>query len=468
MFRLVVVVVALLQYPMLAQQLQPNDRGMQAQIEASASAELSEITGETTTADKTDLGQPARFDEALVALLRQERFEKLDLLADQARASKSRFAGGGWKLYGIYMVLANTECGPKDDEWEPCIARINRWIASRPQSVAAHIVLAMVYKRYAFAGPIVGVGPEEAAAASAALSKRVLGRLDRASEALDQASALNSRDPQILVVRIQLAQLREYERPRGSERPALEALLEKAFLEPGYYYTFQEYALSMLGEEANVTARFVASIADRLGGAAGDIVYFHVAHTLCDHDSEYRNALSWWRIERGYEATEAEYGTLPVKLNWLCRLATLKDEQLAAAKLFDRIGDDWDPRTWSSQTEFETMRDLAQSMRRFDDPRASDIARAAYREYNERAAEFVRKKYGKRIVGCFTTTHHEVPNDFNVYVRVTASGEETDSSLFDHAVGLCLVELGNYSLPPPPKGLVDGDGGLWLRIAIHD
>src|SRR5882724_5403664 len=72
-------------------------------------------------------------------LFNREQFDALDKMAQEVRASKNRFRGGGWKLHTIYAGLTTPvvppPAKPTDEDWKAHLSRLQRWIASRPGSI---------------------------------------------------------------------------------------------------------------------------------------------------------------------------------------------------------------------------------------------------------------------------------------------------------------------------------------------
>jgi hypothetical protein len=66
----------------------------------------------------TDVRALDEYRTAIAQLLKQEKFAELDCLADAARAGKTRFSGGGWKLRNIYIGLDSPQPGhPTQEDW---------------------------------------------------------------------------------------------------------------------------------------------------------------------------------------------------------------------------------------------------------------------------------------------------------------------------------------------------------------
>jgi hypothetical protein len=98
--------------------------------------------------------------------LEQEHFKVLDDAAAADRFGKTRFPGGGWRLYTFYSAVESPrEKAPATEaEWADVLDRLKRWSVQRPESVTARVALAYAYLNYAWqargAGNDASVTPE--------------------------------------------------------------------------------------------------------------------------------------------------------------------------------------------------------------------------------------------------------------------------------------------------------------------
>ena len=84
--------------------------------------------------------------------LEQERFKVLDDVAAAERASKTRFAGGGWKLHAFYAAVESPKgkTPVTEADWADILDRMKRWEAQQPDSITARVALAYAYLNYAW------------------------------------------------------------------------------------------------------------------------------------------------------------------------------------------------------------------------------------------------------------------------------------------------------------------------------
>jgi hypothetical protein len=100
---------------------------------------------------------------------------------------------------------------------------------------------------------------------------------------------------------------------------------------------------------------FAESIADRVGGDEGNVIYFRLAEaTDCCGPKDRLPDLSWDRIKEGFGALENLYGSLNYQRNVMAYLPIRNKDQEFANQMFARIGDDWNESVWGSKANFNT------------------------------------------------------------------------------------------------------------------
>jgi hypothetical protein len=224
---------------------------------------------ESTEADS----QPARaFRVTVRNLFNEEGFDQLDEIAGNVRAQKSRFTGGAWKLHDLYF--APQEPGSltaTDATWNAHFQRLQRWIARNPDSITPRVALAAAYIRFAWKARGSGSADKVTAEAWKLFGERV----KKAQDVLAQSKSLSTKDPEWYrtMQTVALAQ--------GWDHKQAEQLLAEAnSLEPGYYYFDEAYANYLLPKwygKPGESEEFAQTIAERIGGAEGDSIYFRVA-----------------------------------------------------------------------------------------------------------------------------------------------------------------------------------------------
>lgn len=86
------------------------------------------------------------------SLLLNSKYDKLDEIADKFRSSKEQYLDGEWKLSALYRGMS---CSLRQVSEANCIKRLEKlkdWVASKPDSITAHVALAECMIGYAFHG----------------------------------------------------------------------------------------------------------------------------------------------------------------------------------------------------------------------------------------------------------------------------------------------------------------------------
>jgi hypothetical protein len=300
----------------------------------------------------TDVRALEGYRDAIAQLLKQEKFGDLDCLADSARTGKTRFSGGAWKLRNLYIGLESPRPGhPTQEDWLQLLELIERWAQRNPQSITAPIALAEAYVGYAWDAR--GDGFSNTVSNSGG---RLFGeRIAKARTILDDASALASKCPDWYIAMQQVARGQSWELPRAT------ALFQQAVaFEPAYQYYYRTQATYLLpkwsGKEGDA-AHFAEESANRVGGEAGDALYFLIAETIvcaCE-DTEFGH-FSWARLQSGFTTLENKYGSSLISVNSFSLMGVKSNDWVAADSAFKRIGDNWDKETWITQDWFKQNR----------------------------------------------------------------------------------------------------------------
>jgi hypothetical protein len=291
------------------------------------------------------------FNAKLVELWEKDRFAELDATADRVRKERLRFKGGAWCLHVLYATLSFPGSSTATDaEWQAHIEKLQRWIASAPDSSTPRAALAQTYLRFAWKargnGYASTVTPE-----GAALFKQ---RVQLARDVLDDAAKRGIRDPGTY------RQMQTVALAQGWDRHAFDALTEEALAsEPGYYYfaiAEANYLLPKWYGQAGDTERYAAQVADQRGDTEAAEVYFRIAAALNCCKRTQAPALSWPRIQEGFARIQQLYGSTNGQRNALAYLAIGAGDTATARKLFTLIGDDWDANVWKTKARYEAAR----------------------------------------------------------------------------------------------------------------
>jgi Domain of unknown function (DUF4034) len=414
------------------------------------------------------------FMDTAARLLKEEKFEELDCLADHSRSGKERLPGGLWKVHLLYLGLRQPvpyAVHATQEDWTDLLQRLPRWAKARPESITARVALALAYLEYASDARGTGYG----STVSQSGWKLFEERTAEAKRILTEASKLATKCPEWYVA-MQMVSLNQSWSVADAR-----ALFEEANKFEPEYYTYARnlayYLLPKWSGKAGDTEKFLQEAADRAGGDKGDILYFQVAaadYVICG--CEGNPDLSWDRIKRGFEASEKRYGVSMLNMNRIAYLASYFGERdpVYADKILTRIADQWDAETWGSQEAFEKMKQWVSVVA----PAAAKVSvieeTAAA---NEQTPEGVRykaafeKTYRELVQQCVRSDGGSVTQWQGKFKTLTNLGPKgTVEDIRIQSMGPVVTCLGQklYSFkqenatpfPPPPKA------SYWIELRL--
>ena len=423
----------------------------------------------------TDVHATRNYMTTIAGVLKEEKFDELDCLADRARSNKERFPGGLWKLHtlygGLYTPVQYPVTRATRQDWNTHLQHLQQWVASRPKSVTARVALAKAYLFYAYDAR--GGGYADTVSDS---GWKLFGeRTAQAKQILEDASALPTKCPEWYLDMLLVAQ------NQGWRASDARAVFDEGFkFEPGYFYNARvlaNYLLPKWTREEGATERFTQEIADRIGGSQGDIFYFQVATAPdlicgCDEDPH----LSMERIERGFEASEKQYGVSMLNLNLIAFLTTnyRDSDAVVAEKALARIREQWDEETWKTKQDFEAAKTWAAT---WAPVKAKEYAVRAAAEANMRTPEGARykasfeKTYRELVQQCVRTdgsTVDQWKGKFETVASIGAKGTFEDGWIaWMGPVVMCLQrkiqtsrQEGSPLFPPPPQA------PYWVKLDL--
>ncbi len=407
-----------------------------------------------------DIHAGREYIATIARMLKQGKFKELDCLADHARTGKERLPGGMWKIKEVYAGLSEPVQYPMhatQADWSLLLKRLRQWAALRPKSITARVALASAYIYYATDAR----GDGYANTVTESGWRLFRERTASAKQILQNASLLSSKCPEWYLAMLLVAENQDWDFTRKRD------LFEKATrLEPDYYYyarVFASHLLPKWGGDRETTENFTQEIADRVGGDQGDILYFQIAsasYVICGCDGDPH--LSWERIERGFEASEKQYGVSMLNLNRIAFLASDYGESdpIVAEKVLNRIGEQWDEETWRTKEDFANAKFRA----------ANNAPILAKRKAIEAAADVnMQTPEGLRRRAAFEQQYKELARQceqgnsdvgmFKTLINVGAKGTVDDVRIYWHsAASHCVYEKlqalkkeGATPFPPPPQ-----------------
>ena len=292
-------------------------------------------------------------------LLKEEKFDQLECIAQAARKNKTRFSGGEWKLHKFYVGLQepNPDMHATEEDWQQHLARVQKWVDAKPRSLTPRIALAASYEQYGWYARGTGMSDSVSNSGWKLLEDRAM----KAETILKEASKMPDTDPEWYVVKQHVALAEQWPKER-----ALALFQEAVAFEPGYFYYHRILANFLLPNwngEAGEASAFVKASADKLTGPEGDAMYFLIAaDVVCTCDEPEFNRLSWPRLQNGFKDVEKEYGVSMHNLNFLALMAARFEDPVVAADAFHRIGDNWDLDTWHAEGYFQQNKQWAEQV----------------------------------------------------------------------------------------------------------
>jgi hypothetical protein len=289
--------------------------------------------------------------------LAEENFAQLEKIAEQNRAERGLFVGGAWKNNAFFNATGSPahDGEIKDSDYKFQIRRVEKWIATYPQSSAARITLARVYTNYA--GFARGDGTAETVSDSQwDLYRR---RAALAKEALLAAANLKERDPHWYEAMQQVAFEEGWHKQQARE------LLDQAVaFEPGYYHYDREYADYLkpqwYGAPGDIKA-FAEEASSRLREPASSILYFRIVSSLacnCKQEMEDLPYISLAKIRDGYNNVDRIYGYSNLNANRFAFMAVRLQDKAVAEPAFAAI-QYMEPGVWGGPITYDSSRTWA-------------------------------------------------------------------------------------------------------------
>jgi hypothetical protein len=283
-----------------------------------------------------------------------ENFAVLERLVTQLRISKQRLAGGEWKLAAFYQGLRPS---PQEKDtaakWQVNLNRLGKWARQYPNSATP--MIAMVDNFAQFAEPI--KTREDFSRLPAGRRQQLNEGIEVGKEALEAAATTSTKDPHLYAAMLELGKVANWDKTKFDQ------IYESGVqIEPLYQQLHQAKAAYLLPTwhgRLGESEEFTQSLSDRVGGAAGQQLYYFVAANLTrripdNANDQIRFSLSG--IKEGFKSLENSYGIDTKALNDQSRLLTRSGDLNGAHEIFNRIGSNFDTTAWRSKTEFENLR----------------------------------------------------------------------------------------------------------------
>ena len=322
-------------------------------------AQANAVAAQTEGAESADSDvvlHEGRWQREIETDLIAEKFDELDRMAEGYRRDKTRMPGGDWRLRYFYQALNSPQETDKDSQEH--IDHLEKWMTLRPESITARIALSTSLHRWAWVARGNGfaktVTPE---------GWRLFNlRIQESQVVLEGSANMRRMCPQFYSEMLTVGLAQGWDKKR--EREIFERGIQ---FEPEYFYLYNQYANYLLPKwygKAGESSSFAKESADKLGGEAGDALYFRIVAVLVKRgDGNFPVAeLDWERVQRGYRAVQAQYGAVPRDVNQLAFMAYKFHDAAVAQAQFAQIGDRWSRGVWRDKQFFDRVRDWSRGL----------------------------------------------------------------------------------------------------------
>ncbi|MBS2007515.1 MAG: DUF4034 domain-containing protein [Cyanobacteria bacterium SZAS TMP-1] len=270
---------------------------------------------------------PVRFHH-IRDLLYQKKFAELDQTILAMQHDKTLHASGIPVRGAFYSAIDSLEHSDLDAIWNERIALVQEWVKARPDSAPAKIALARLLTSYGWKAR----GGGWANSVSQEGWRVFADRLAQCKTALD---SVKDKPPEWYTSMQRCALGQSWDVPKynqlvdeGLKRyPDYDSImfLKSYWLQPRWNGAEGEFE------------RYAASVADKRGGTAGDVLYARIAWYLDSftiHDVMQQTAMSWPRVKSGMLQIIKEYPQSLSARGMLSSLALEKDDLKTAESAF--------------------------------------------------------------------------------------------------------------------------------------
>jgi hypothetical protein len=298
------------------------------------------------------------YQDRIANYFNQQNYEQLEKEAQEARTSKARFPGGGWRLFFFYEALdaPGRNARATEDDWMHYLHLTQVWMKQRPDSITSQVADAEAYVNYAWHAR--GRGPADLVTDDN--WQLFYSRVASARHLLEGAAKLKEKCPYWYEAMQHVALAQGW--PKFKARQLFEQAIT---FEPSYYHYYREYAYFLEpnrhGEDGEAEG-FAEETAKRVPGPEGKFLYFEIASVIAcpcagEDVSGHLQRLSWPMIKEGYASLTQLYGTSMLKRNRYAFMAVTANDLPAAQQMFTEIGENWDPGIWRDKANFERTKE---------------------------------------------------------------------------------------------------------------
>lgn len=297
----------------------------------------------------------SKFKAEIRGTFDEGRYDELEKIAEELRASQATFGNGSWKIFQFYSAL-NQDDRAGDEQWNADWKGFLKWAEQYPQSVTPRIALANFLTSYAWKAR----GGGYANTVTDAQWKLFRERLEKSSEALMAARKLGTKDPMFYTVAGTLAL------GQGWPPEMYAALVNEGMATfPTYWSIPVNRAYSLLPRwqgEPGDWEKFAEQAAEFPGGL-GNETYARIVNYLQDFYGNIfkETSASWPQTKAGLEIMRQKYPESKTIINVSAKLACLAGDRELAREMFAQMGNSYTPSVWSRPEQVVKFRESVAS-----------------------------------------------------------------------------------------------------------
>ena len=259
-------------------------------------------------------------------------FELIERAAAEARASKEKLSGGGWKLQLAYAGVDRPYWARSDFEWQQHIDLLRQWTKAKPESITAKVALASCLNKFAWNARGTGFANKVAEENYQLFSERV-----REAEKILWSVEGEKNCPVWYSVMQQIA-LAE-----GWDRDSHEKLYDDAVQhEPTFYDFYRQKLISLLprwqGAPGEAEA-YMNSFAVQQGNPQSAIVHFMVNETFGAFDPTEQDKPSAYYsvLKQGYLDMRKAFGVTERDKSWIFHKSIATKDKEFSVQLYGEL-----------------------------------------------------------------------------------------------------------------------------------
>lgn len=274
-------------------------------------------------------GQQLEFSD-LPGLLKKQKWEELDKIAEKLQKSQAPQSNGSWKLDRFFKVLLGDDSWVEKD-YPDALKELQVWIKERPQSPYARVALARAYLDYAWEAR----GSGYANTVSDEGWEKFRERLEQSRAVLDEDPKIKSKCPSAFVVYAEL------EKGQSGEKEQYKDLVASCHKTWPAYNTIDlsavfNYLPRWHGEPGEAES-YILTRSDTIGGAKGDELYAQLVWWNMNYldDLFHGSPIKFARVKEGFKQIFKDFpGELKARLAYL-RLCAKANDLDAMKMLFE-------------------------------------------------------------------------------------------------------------------------------------